>query len=56
MFYVSHNERDGVSNHRRLDCLPNRTSAHEKNIKASRYWPLLGESTGHQWIPLTNGQ
>ena len=28
----------------------------KKNIKAPRHWPLLGESTGDRWIPLTNGQ
>ena len=24
----------------------------EENIKAPRYWPLSGESTGDRWIPL----
>ena len=28
----------------------------EENIKAPRYWPLWGEFTGDQWIPLTEGQ
>ena len=32
--------RDGVSNHRRLDCP----------------WPLWGESTCDRWIPFTKGQ
>ena len=26
------------------------------NIKAPRHWPLLGESTGDRWNPLTKGQ
>ena len=28
----------------------------KKNIKASRHWPLLGESIGHRRMLLTNGQ
>ena len=48
-----HNERDGVSNYRRLDCLFNRLF--KENIKALRHWPPWGESTGHRWIPLTKG-
>ena len=28
----------------------------KENIKASRHWPLWGESTGDRWIPLTKGQ
>ena len=51
-----HNERDGVSNHRRLwrlYCLLNRLFRHRsKNIKAPRHWPLGGESTGDRWNPL----
>ena len=52
-FQWCHNERDGVTNHRRLDCLLNRLS---------RCWSaslvLWGESTGDRglcgrWIPLT---
>ena len=27
----------------------------KENIKAPRYWPLWGESTGDRWIPLTKG-
>ena len=27
-----------------------------KNIKASRHWPLWGESAANRWIPLTKGQ
>ena len=42
------NEHDGVSNHRRLDCLPNRLLSRrakkmKENIKAARHWPLLGD-------------
>ena len=47
IFHYSHNERNGVSNHRRLDYLLNPLFRHIKeNIKALRHWPLLGESTG----------
>ena len=28
----------------------------KENIKALHHWPLWGESTGDQWIPLTKGQ
>ena len=28
----------------------------KENIKAPRYWPLWGEFTGHQSIPLIKGQ
>ena len=51
------NERDGVSNHLLLDCLLNRLLRRIKgNIKSPRHWPSWGESTGHRWIPLTNGR
>ena len=40
-----YNERDGVLNHRRQDCLS----------KFRAIWPLW-EFTGDRWIPLTNGQ
>ena len=37
-------ERDGVSNHRRFDCLLNRLFRRRwKKIKAPRHWPLWGE-------------
>ena len=36
-----HNERDGISNHQRLDVY----------IKAPHHWSLWGEFTGDQWIP-----
>ena len=39
-----HNECDGVSNYRRLDCPLNRLF--KENIKAPRHWPLWGEYTG----------
>ena len=63
VFYVlqwRHNERNGVSNHRRLHCLPIgwfKTVVYSTHIKesseASRHRPLWGEFTGHRWIPLT---
>ena len=28
----------------------------KENNKAPRHWPLLGESTGDQWISLPKGQ
>ena len=46
-----HNERDGVSNHRR----PQRLFTCW-NIKAPRHWPLCGDFTGDRWIPRTKGQ
>ena len=51
-----HNEHDGVSNHRRLDCLLNCLLRRRENIKAPRHWPLCGEFTGDRWIPRTKGQ
>ena len=49
---------DGVSDHRRLDCLRNRFVRVQikENIKAPCHWPLWGESTGDRQIPLTKGQ
>ena len=41
------NERGGVSNHQRLDCLTS---------KLRVTGPLWGESTGDRWIALTKGQ
>ena len=32
------------------------SDADQRNIKASRHWPLWGEFTGDRWIPRTNGQ
>ena len=53
-----HNERDGVSNHRRLDCLlygfsgadqrKHQSSASLAYVRGIHRWP--------RWIPLTNGQ
>ena len=37
-------------------CLPFAHALIKENIKAPRHWPLWGESTGDQWIPLTKGQ
>ena len=51
-----HNERHGVSIHRRLECLLNRLGHTKESIKAPRHWPLWGQSTGQRWIPLTKGQ
>ena len=53
-----HNEGDGVWNHKPHDCLPNRLfkAKIKENIKALRYWPFLGEFTGHRWIPRSKGQ
>ena len=43
-----HNERDGVSNHQRLDCLLTCfiQAQNKENLKAPRHWPLWGEFTG----------
>ena len=53
-----HNERDGVSNHRRLHGLPNRlfTRRFKENIKAPRPRALWRELTGDWWISLTKGK
>ena len=32
------------------------SGADQRNIKASRPWPLCGEFTSDRWIPRTNGQ
>ena len=40
-----HNERNGVSNHRRVQ------APIKENTKAPRHWPLWGESTGDRWFP-----
>ena len=46
---------DGVSNHRRPGCLLNHLfwCRSKKTSKALCHWPLWGEFTGDQWIPLT---
>ena len=57
--YWRHNERDSVSNHRRVDCLLNRLSRRRsKKISKLRVtaWPLWGEFTGDRWITGTKGQ
>ena len=47
-----HNDRDGVSNHRRLDCFLNRFFHVQikENMKAPRHWPLWGEFSGYRWM------
>ena len=47
-----HNERGGVSNHRRLDW-PFVQAQIKENIKAPRYWPLWGESN---WQRVSNAK
>ena len=32
------------------------SGADQRNIKATRHWPLCGEFTGDRWIPRTKGQ
>ena len=51
--YWRHYERDGVSNHRRLQCLLTRLCQAQikENIKAPRDWPLWGEFTGDRRFP-----
>ena len=52
-----YNERDGVSNRQRHDCLLNRLYKAQiiENIKASRQWPLWGKFDGDRRIPRTKG-
>ena len=51
----NHNERDGVSNHRHLDCLLNSLLS-KKTSKPRVTGHCEGrESIGDWWIPLTNG-
>ena len=47
-----HNERNGVSNHRRLDFFQTFDQAQIKE----NHWPVWWEITGDRWIPLTKGQ
>ena len=44
MYFVSNDENKAVQ------------SIIKENIKALHHWPLWGESTSDQWIPLTKGQ
>ena len=54
---LRHNERDGVSNHRRLDCWLNRLfSRTSKNTSKLRVTGFVRETTGDRWIPLIKGQ
>ena len=53
-----HNERDGVSNGRPHDCLPNRLFRRrtKKTSKLRITGPFLGEFTSDRWILRTKGQ
>ena len=52
-----HNECDGVSNHRRLDCLFNRLfRRRSKKTSKLRVTGLFEENPRHRWIPLTEGR
>ena len=59
-----HNERDGISNHRRLDCLLNRfikrSSRKTSKLRVTGLCegnsPVTGEFPGDRWIPNTKGQ
>ena len=54
---VTHDERDGVSNHQRLlFTQPFVQTQIKDNIKAPRHWPLCVEFTGDRWIPRTKDQ
>ena len=51
-----HNEHDGVSNRRRIDCLLDRffiQAQIKENVKAPHHWPLWGEFIGYWRFPLT---
>ena len=47
-----HNEHDGVSNHRRLNCLINRLFRRRSKHQTPRHW----EFTSERWILRTKGQ
>ena len=51
-----HNERDGVSNHRRLDCLHKRLFGRRSKKTPKFRFTGLCEGTGDRWIPRTKGQ
>ena len=55
-----HNERDGVSNHLRLDCLLSRLFSRSKKISELCVTGLCegnpSVSIGDRWIPLTKGR
>ena len=55
---LRHNERNGVSNHQRLDCvlyrLFRRRSMKKSKLRVTGL--LWGEFTGDRWIPHTKGQ
>ena len=50
------NEHDGVSNHRRLDCLLSCLFGRRSMKAFPRHWSLCREFTGDRWIPRTKGQ
>ena len=51
-----HNERDGVSSHRRLDCLLNRLFRHRSTSKLRVTGLCAGNFTCERLIPRTKGQ
>ena len=53
-----HNQRDGVSNHRRFDCMLKRLFRQKwkKYQSSALLGPLWWESTSDRWIFLTKGQ
>ena len=52
-----HNGLDGVSNHRRLDCLFNRLFKRRSNKTSTlRITAFVRRIPGDRWIPLTKGQ
>ena len=56
-----HNERDGISNHQRLNCLLNRLFRRRSNKTLNHHITGLCEGNpigykGDRWIPLTKGQ
>ena len=57
-FQWRHNERDGVSNHKRLNIVYSTvcSGADQRKHQSPASLALWGESTGERWIPLTRGQ
>ena len=54
----SHNERDGVSNNRRLDCFYSIvcSGSDQRKHESSASLAFVRETTGDWWITLTEGQ
>ena len=50
-----HNERDGVSNHQRFDCLLSRFFR-RRSEKTSKFRVTEGKNIGDRWIPPAKGQ